>query len=296
MSDNVKQKQILKFTEYSESRQYEGLEFLKRIETRGRLMSQSFPEEKDPKTIFHYTSAQTAGLILSTMKLRMSPYGKSNDPFENQDKWFMNFSSTSIDQTVDELDIHEKESELLNKSISKNSRIISFSKCSKDPYHPLYRDGYRHGYQLPGMWSHYGNNHKGICLQLDFEKLKEENSNFFYNSETSFWDSVAYGLERRPSHTMGKYIEILFHKNPDYSTEREFRILDFDEEFTDDYRYLTIQESLIRIICGVDCSKVVIDFLTRVFGDKCFPLKYEKVGNEYNIKTDKCLCEVKERG
>jgi len=118
--------------------------------------------------LYHYTTAQTAAYkILTAMMLRMGSFQALNDPREaktwpfriyfRSPKSNLRFQSTLFDE--------------ISTYITSKSLILY---CTRDDPTVTEQDDdrvLRSGCGHPRMWSQYADNHKGVCLVLDWKKL-----------------------------------------------------------------------------------------------------------------------------
>ena len=81
------------------------------------------------------------------------------------------------------------------------------------------------------MWSHYSDNHKGICVEFEFDSLSEL---FVENFEKMSIDKVSYSTELPKYYTgdeISKNVEEVFEKQSiytksiDWAYENEIRII-----------------------------------------------------------------------
>ena len=121
------------------------------------------PFIKPKNRLYHYTSLSTAlEFILSKRELLLNPLRKTNDPREYKSfvfaaKYWANSDNGHTEQN--------------NKEISRLLRDDCKVLCFSDDYENYF------GYEYARMWAHYGDNHKGVCLELDKTQFIEENKN-----------------------------------------------------------------------------------------------------------------------
>ena len=119
--------------------------------------------------LYHFTSFDTALLIIKSLKLKFSSLSNTNDICENSKNIYNYYNSNdsiSIDKIREEIYKY---------------RQISFS-IDKDS------DG-RLGFDLHQMWGLYANKGYGVCLVFDKEKLlnssKNNSGKVLYSKDTS---------------------------------------------------------------------------------------------------------------
>jgi len=158
------------------------------------------------------------------------------------------------------------------------------------------------------MWAHYGDNHKGICLEINKELFIKENSkkydfNLFKEVEYFEFDRNNLPEHKNIDHSimneigMEKYLKeyfrkehldfLFFTKNKEWESESEIRLLHFSD--TDDNEYCTINKSLKNIHLGINfnmsnlsciqdlISDTDIEIIGTEYGD--FGLIFKKVNN-----------------
>ena len=193
----------------------------------------------------HYTRADTAfECILPSGKLRMNPYSRMRDPFEIKRPTVLSAGSIGSDHDTD-------------------SRVFwgvqSLVSKSRDQYCLLsLTQGVEGGSGREGMllcpwararmWEQYGQDHAGVCLVFERDKLVEEVGNNLVR-EGSYWcDSVEYTLagfgtangaaislndfhdddslaDDVAIHVQRHYKDFFFLKTLDWATEYEYRFV-----------------------------------------------------------------------
>jgi len=250
--------------------------------------------ERVDQYIYHYTSLQK-GLeyILPDMKLRLSPLTDVNDPRE---------SKNLILQIPDLCDYKDEEDDkpldaatyttIFLKQLQKEHKILCFSRDSKDIFgvEDKFKSIYR-GYNKPTLWAHYADNHKGMCLIFDKEKIINDVRSEFgtlgkhkiYNKNIVEYTTLENILTKfcikyddykkfGPEVWLQDYFKInypalLFTKTLDWKVENEFRIIIKDES-TKNYLYVPIKDSLCGIVLGADFP-VAYQKLIKLYGVPC---------------------------
>lgn len=99
-------------------------------------------------------------------------------------------------------------------------------------------DTYIKGCMSPMMWGHYGGKRKGVCIELDFNKIHFENG--MYYKSIKYSDLIKYSIEIPTEFNNREMIEkhiikeldnIFFTKTSDWSGENEFRIISATHDF-----------------------------------------------------------------
>jgi len=234
------------------------------------------------KYVYHYTTLEK-GLeyILKDMCLRLSPLSEVNDPAEYKilHPFFPGFDDYVTNENSEVLEkIHEIRHYFDN--FRNNHKVLCFSRDSDKyfdvPHH--YKMIYRE-FSKPTLWSYYGDNHKGLCLIFDKDKLiKALNDNFsskkeykVYNENIvryvaleehieklciSYEDVLKFGVSKALDDFTGRNISnILFTKTIDWEVENEFRITIWDNS-DEKYLYLPIDGSLCGIVMGAKMPSV----------------------------------------
>lgn len=216
-------------------------------------------------TIFHYTSRKTfLENILPTMKLKLSAYGKTNDPAEYKDLTFVGVGPFSdhpnakIEKTA--LRIH------LNEQIQENVRIVCF--CRNEDVKN--EETENSGFAKSRMWSQYGDDHYGVCLAFNRKKLKNsiykiiDGNDYLLDQKVNYFNGRNIFIESRTInnikaaeighdayikyHIIHNFNGLFFNKNSDYKDENEYRFAVYTDNL--DEIFVPIEDSIIGIIVG----------------------------------------------
>lgn len=203
------------------------------------------------KYVYHYTRATTlVEKILPRQQLRFSRFENLNDPREAKD-WefgYVTYSNGNFEKTTD-IGI------AANEIIKRNCRVGCFvsdvyeatiSGAKDDPISPIYE----RGHSRPRMWAQYADNHSGVCLVFEKDKLDQnirtaakyldatvtsgrvEYANSEALRKSNFIDPLIleldkierFGLEIAvEKHTKFHLNDLFFLKSKDWSQEREMR-------------------------------------------------------------------------
>lgn len=237
--------------------------------------------QKISNSLFHFTSRQVAlELILSPRMFKLSPLNKSNDPREN-----FNLGFGTVNAEFREEAFFENYNMWVEKvnSIRKDARILCFSKDY------FVENEYWDGYNLSRMWSQYGDNHSGVCLEIDKDVFMKENSEFFnrphvkfeevdYSNDRKFWIDFSNLGELGEQEFLNKirdtkYRYLFFRKTIDWDDEHEDRVVVFDNNI--DNNFLSIGESLKKVIVGIDYPEESMQILHSLVGNKIARIRYE---------------------
>lgn len=182
--------------------------------------------------LYHFTSFDTALLIIKSLKLKFSSLSNTNDICENSKNiynYFYGDNYISIDEIRDEIYKY---------------RQISFS-IDKE------LDG-RVGFDLHQMWGLYGDKGYGACLVFDKERLlnslKKNSGEVLYQKD--FSADTFTDIKEMPD--IKKWIrknknKLFYIKRKEWEHEQEFRIIKrFNNDDKDEF--LDISDSLKYII------------------------------------------------
>jgi len=127
------------------------------------------------------------------------------------------------------------------------------------------------GYEFSRMWALYGDNHKGVCIELDRNKFIKENPDkidplLLRVIKYEDYNARAHKSHKEVDHAevrrlgISKYVQevflpehvdhLFFEKNREWDSENECRLIYFSE--SRDNEYCSIKKSMNRIILGVD--------------------------------------------
>lgn len=134
------------------------------------------------------------------------------------------------------------------------------------------------------MWSHYGDNHKGICLEYEIDKEKLEKNKevslkeikyegLKVNSEITLSDSemIFINGEGKKEQSKRKIIEnintpeIFIRKNGEWKYEKEYRLIYFDKNDKEEY-FKDIK--LKSVTFGLHTTESDKDFIRELLKDK----------------------------
>ena len=140
---------------------------------------------------------------------------------------------------------------------TENPKFISNDNA--DYYSQMFREEYRkykfisfcsnrggvEGFKISSMWAHYGNNHKGVCIEIDTDllayegKIQSDYVDYTNDLTGGFFDVSDFYK------TFDNNIKtILFSKSEEWGYEQEYRFV------TKDFAYLDISNAITAIYCG----------------------------------------------
>lgn len=205
---------------------------------------------------------QIEEFVLAKPTLKFSNPKNLNDLFECTIP-FVGINTEEIQQLIDSVKregnkIDEaKAKELLTKNrITQDARVCCFNKRLENISNE----------EL--FWAHYGDNHKGLCIVYDTEKLLSKfaaGKNVYINDELTcdvFHGKVEYNGREQMKFENDKLTEayvpatVLFQKNPCWNYENEFRIVLTNNNFEKDNYFVQIDYDCIKkIIFGYRLEK-----------------------------------------
>lgn len=217
-----------------------------------------------PDFIYHYTKTIYFALILPLMRLKMSKIEDANDPREKIKHYEGVFKSGFFNP-------QDERVELIENFLNNYSTITCFSGSSD----------LRKGFDLPTMWAHYADNHKGLCLEINTQNFILENNSSYFFDKMNYALSAEYNKFSIHEDTTSKEIinKLVFLKRNDWSSEQEWRLFSMEGA-----NFCSIKNSLKSIILGLDFNsdylplikllkkpeiklkKIVIDECTQKFG------------------------------
>lgn len=229
---------------------------------------------------FHFTTAETAfEFILPDRLLRLSPHQALRDPLEYKEWEFGEFGGAHWTANLDEeqaLQTLAEATKALN-AIRRQVKVLAFT---VDPpgYEKVGKDRlFGRGYASARMWEHYAENHAGVCLVFDRDKLDAELRDQLTHrhrplpgmSKTLFGGAVKYTTAgwagagarslllteeiARPEAAGAQFEahaqEMLFLKTKDWATEYEYRYAAVTPGH--EFDYVQFGDSLKAVIVGV---------------------------------------------
>lgn len=234
--------------------------------------------------LYHYTTFESMVKILASEKLLFSDFRRLNDINES-------FGPTIIYSGFSDSKVAEFE-KVLN-----NYKQISFTMD----------EGKHKGFNIPAMWGHYAARGNGVCLVLDYSKVKEyiKSTEYLYAKEVEYsvpnFNDISYyehyGVSFEDFIIRSKD-DLFFHKTKDWEYEHEYRII----AMCDEIKALDISGFIVAVILfnrshGNFLNSVEYASLSRINGrlglyrytslcgaGKLFDTKYNEVWP--NLKID----------
>jgi hypothetical protein len=206
-------------------------------------------------TLFKFLTAQGAKKLLESQTLKFTPLGEYNDPFEGDaifdfalDPETGNVSLLGQDAQHRTLD-HGPDLETFWQAMGFISRHSACCFCGRN--------------DSVLLWSHYADEHRGVCLEFQFDRYGHGLSDFqsIPANQCFLFEEVNYS-KHRPLLLMNTdeasvvpyevVDEALFTKSLDWAYEEEWRFVKRDSPTTSFERFRA--DRLKRIIFGLRCS------------------------------------------
>jgi hypothetical protein len=259
----------------------------------------------DGSIVCHYTSRETViEHILPSKQIRFSPLSNTNDPKESKERLM------SVTGSIENLDESKPDFgpiiNKLKKMALDYSKVLCLTKSADKNPHNL---NTKRAFGRPRMWSQYANNHEGIALVFDKDKLGDEiNSTYKDNSKFLLSGDVEYndylkslslsasifnydkakrvGLENALLEHFRNYKNALyFRKDSDWSGEDEWRYI--IHKWETGYEFIDISSSLEAIILGVDFPKFylpTVKHLSKDFETKILNLHWDSTNEDFFLR------------
>lgn len=228
------------------------------------------------KYLYHYTNTHTAiNYILKNKTLMFNSLRGTNDPKESKN-WRFDFHVLGeISPSHDELiELWQK----ISDKIKTKCKVLCFTKDMPNLGEEFLNDIYLRGFAKPRMWAQYGDNHKGVCLIFDRQRietlLKEQYSSVaeLYASDIKYKNTFLKGDLLNSPYTLNypllkeigitEYVrqhideynnELIFEKSLDWRDENEFRYLMYID--STENQFLKFGNALRGIVFGTDTTE-----------------------------------------
>jgi hypothetical protein len=115
---------------------------------------------------YHYTRLDTAvAHILPTGRMKMNPFAEMRDPRESKELNPVASGPASLEATRRFAKLHAD-----SRQVKRRVKVLCLTR--DDPRNPDGEDAiFGRGFAHPRLWEQYADNHRGICLCFDREKL-----------------------------------------------------------------------------------------------------------------------------
>lgn len=227
----------------------------------------------DPGSLLcHYTRAETAfAHILPSGKLRMNPYLAMRDPFENRYPHFW------VPKGVHAEDGHALYVRVTNELGHRRGgfRLLSFTRGDMRPGEADDLP-FRCPWGRPRMWEQYADNHSGVCLVFERERLlaaiRQELGGDCWEGDVDYtlrgfssskgaeldldWFRELGVRQAADQHVVQHYRDLFFLKTEDWAAEYEYRVVDKTEPGFDQWppptREVSYGDSLRYVLLNVE--------------------------------------------
>lgn len=234
----------------------------------------------DLKYIYKYMSIKNLKLLLGNGSLHFSKVSNFNDPFEfcAHVKISNNINELATELSQNDLQLHKRK---IKRTIRERG-LIEFQKLSQEQLNETLSNtkvccfSTKHNDIL--MWSHYADNHQGVCLKFDttLSNLLNIAEKVQYSQDMP---SYVYPTEfKKGLHSQ------LYTKAKDWEYENEVRILN---PFSDENIKFE-KESLVQIIFGCCTKDYVIGEIKKLAYNSGFQhimfAQMKKLKTRYELK------------
>lgn len=209
--------------------------------------------KKQYAKLYHYTSFETFVKIWLSKKLKFGKIENVNDINEAKQTLSTSCHLKSID------DLRQANERI--KKIREELSLYKQISLTKD------YNSYLKGCMSPMMWGHYGDKRKGVCIELDFNKLNFTKDmiwgNIKYKNDLPAIIKIPYNLDKDKdikNFPLKNRKDIFFTKTIDWKGENEFRIISKNSE------YLDINNAIVAIYV-TDCESEVCKFVEKLVKD-----------------------------
>ena len=195
--------------------------------------------EKTEK-LYHFTSFDTAKIILESNRLRFGRLNNMNDIHENDKIVFHDENGGSV---------NERNSDILDVFYDEiyKYRQISFTADNMV--------GDKVGFDLHQMWGMYADKGEGVCLVFDKDEMEKNCDMTNIHKERVKYDkilessvvSLSQKTDAIPSEVKNNVHKIFFHKRIEWEHEQEYRLIKKCQNTTKE-EYLLLGQSLRFII------------------------------------------------
>ncbi len=222
---------------------------------------------------YHYTKWFTASeCIVPTEQLRLSPYHLMSDPLEAEAPVVA--AGVALppgdEEALRQSGVAHLQAQEMLARVRQNSKLLSFSLDSPWAAHVQEPDRrFGMGWARSPMWQYYADNHRGVCLIFDREKLTrvveeqlqardaDSRSGPVRYSQTGLagehhvslsLDATTHGADQGRRHLRQHAIQYFFVKLVDWENEHEFRFVEVSEQ--GGYSFVEYRDALLGMMLG----------------------------------------------
>lgn len=204
------------------------------------------------------------------MKLRFSPLSETNDPREYR-KWNYTIRQGNVTRInylfdLDSLTLARDVTDETKDTLRTGWKLLCLTRDARDYALTNYATWWGRGLAHPRMWAQYAQDHAGLCIVIDKNKICAEFDKFQsehkYCNEVDYddhpvRDSLAYTIDVEDGESLSSAVqkhfvrhhrEIFFLKNYDWKSEYEYRFV--LQEQTTEETYINIEDSLSGVVLG----------------------------------------------
>jgi hypothetical protein len=234
--------------------------------------------------VYHYTRGDVArDFILKDRTLRLGRLLHTNDPRETKDWEFDLWTSGAHDLGKYKM---PEISNWMSNALKANVRLACFSRDTPPVQGDHVAEILRRGFTKPRMWAQYANNHSGVCLVFDRQKLLESmimnlQGNTCWAGNVTYKDHFtvrsltphefmvnvdelevvgpdAYAM----NHLVRHHDELFFEKLQDWRDESEWRLLAVGPGI--EPLFLDISEALVGVMHGASADDKLSDQIMKL--------------------------------
>lgn len=233
--------------------------------------------EKTEK-LYHFTSFDTAKIILESNRLRFGRLNNMNDIHENDKIVFHDENGGSV---------NERNSDILDVFYDEiyKYRQISFTADNMV--------GDKVGFDLHQMWGMYADKGEGVCLVFDKDEMEKNCDMTNIHKERVKYDkilessvvSLSQKTDAIPSEVKNNVHKIFFHKRIEWEHEQEYRLIKKCPNTTKE-EYLLLGQSLRFIILSSKLRNIDdVRYFNNIRDIQEAVKKVEEVRNMGNVGT-----------
>lgn len=233
--------------------------------------------EKTEK-LYHFTSFDTAKIILESNRLRFGRLNNMNDIHENDMIVFHDENGGSV---------NERNSDILDVFYDEiyKYRQISFTADNMV--------GDKVGFDLHQMWGMYADKGEGVCLVFDKDEMEKNCDMTNIHKERVKYDkilessvvSLSQKTDAIPSEVKNNVHKIFFHKRIEWEHEQEYRLIKKCQNTTKE-EYLLLGQSLRFIILSSKLRNIDdVRYFNNIRDIQEAVKKVEEVRNMGNVGT-----------
>jgi len=236
--------------------------------------------------ICHYTRTESGLNILSGKTIRLNKIGKTNDPRESRPWELLTFLEPRNPKYVKLIkDANKIIKSHVPKVIMEEWKVLCLTMDGSsqheqtiEVFKKMFAAFLDPGYSRPRMWAQYGENHKGVCLVFDKDKLDEKLKSKFgkrcFQGKVSYDGVTSASLSIMPppatsilndikflspkevarKYVTDHYSAFFLRKNPDWANETEYRWLVYSSN--SEFDEISIDGAITEVLAGMDFPKI----------------------------------------